>query len=468
MKPLASVREPEDLDVRGKVPPNDVEAERVLLSSVAGDPGQFALAAGKGLEAAHFYSEANRRIWEGMVDLSAAGSAIDYTEIGGWLRDRHRFNQAGGAEYLAHLALGTAASVHVEQLAERIINFARLRSLIATAQKIAAEGYTVGGDQAQSFIDAAEAEVFELAQKEQRIEIAPMADVVHESYTRMLAAEARQGAVELPTGLERLDKSLGGLGRGRVTVFAARPGMGKTGIVTGIADNLASNGELVAFFSIEMPRWQLATRMACARVGASTYRALNGWLHNDERAMVLGAESELKTIPLWIDDTPAISLLQIRAKCRLVAAKARKKLSLVVVDYLQLIRGPREKNTSRDEQLSDVTAGFKRLAKEMDCAVVYLSQLNREVEKRPDKRPQLSDLRESGGIEQDSDDVVFIYRPEYYLKEKTPDEDKGVAELVIAKQRNGPTNTVRVRFHGRSVAFSNLGLPDQQEEQEDG
>jgi replicative DNA helicase len=231
--------------------------------------------------------------------------------------------------------------------------------------------------------------------------------------------------------------------------------MGKTGFVMGIVEHIASIGGLCQVFSIEMPRWQLTMRMACSRANASVHRGLNGWLSAEERANVLLAQDQLKKLPIWIDETH-VSLLQIRAKGRLVSAKTKQRPSLLVVDYLQLMRAPRERNVSRDEQLSEITAGFKQLAKELDCAVVYLSQLNREVEKRQDKRPMLSDLRESGGIEQDADDVLFLYRPEYYLRTKTPPEDVGVAEVIVAKQRNGPDGIVRVAFDGPTVTFSDL------------
>lgn len=436
--------------------PRDLDAEGVILSAALCEPEKFALISDQ-IEPRHFFARANRWIYEAIVELSRGGRSIDNVAVAGWLRDRNRLRDVGGAEYLAQLTDSTPAIANIEQHATTVAEFARVRELIATTQKIAAEGYGVKGDEVQGFLDSAELQVYQLAHRDERRDVASMSEVVNEAYQQMLKAEARQGAVELPTGLRELDKKIGGLGRGRVTVLAARPGMGKTSLATVAAENIARLGGVVAIFSLEMPRSQLGMRMACCSAGASVHRGLNGWLHAEERANVLLAKDQLQKLPIWIDDTAAITLMQLRSKARRVAAKAKRKLSLVVVDYLQLMSGETgKKGDTRDRELSIITAGMKRLAKELDCAVLLLSQLNRDVEKRPDKRPTLADLRESGGIEQDADDVVFIYRPEYYLRDKTPEEDKGVAELVVGKQRNGPTGIVRVGFEGVSVMFSNL------------
>jgi replicative DNA helicase len=437
-----------------RLPPHDVASETHLLAAVIEVPDDLALVASR-LAARHFYFEPNRRIYEGVTELTAAGRDVNYLTLGGWLRDAGRMQQIGGLVYLNELSCQAAVG-GVEELADRVINLARARELIATAQRIAAEGYAVTADGVQEYLDTAEQQVFQLVQSEERADVAPMSACTAESYQRMLAAEALDGRVELSTGLARLDEKIGGLGRGRVTAFAARPGMGKTALAMGLVESVAAQGEPVLVFSFEMQRWQLAMRMACARAGASAYFGMNGRLRDEARALVLKANDEMKALPIWIDQTPFTSFAQMRAKARTVVAKTKRKLGLIVLDYLQLIRLPRGRNVSRDEQLSEITAGLKALAKEMDCAVVPLSQLNREVEKRPDKRPMLSDLRESGGIEQDADDVVFIYRPEYYLKSKTPDHDRGVAELIVAKQRNGPIGRVRVGFDAKSTAFFDL------------
>lgn len=462
MTSLAAVYDDDDRPSR--LPPHDLSTESHLLAAVIEVPANLALVMGK-LEPRHFYADAHRRIFEAVCELSKAGRAVDYLSVGTWLRDADRLAQIGGVTYLNELVF-QAALGNVEELAERIVNLARARELIAIAQNIASEGYTVTADGAQAYIDDAEREIFKLAQRDARVEVASMDVVANEAYHRMLAAEAREG-VELPTGLTVLDEKIAGLGRGRVTAFAARPGMGKTALVTGIALSLAGIGETTLILSLEMPRWQLSMRMACARAGVSTYCGLNGWLRAEDRALMLRSNDEIKTLPIWIDETPIAGLSQIRSKARLVEAKTGRRLGAVIIDYIQLIRAPRAKNVSRDEQLSEITAGLKALSKELDCAIVELSQLNREVEKRPNKRPMLSDLRESGGIEQDADDVIFLYRKEYYLKSKTPDRDKGVAELIVAKQRNGPPGKVRVAFDPRSISFFDLSAAHHEDNEDD-
>jgi replicative DNA helicase len=271
----------------------------------------------------------------------------------------------------------------------------------------------------------------------------------------MVLAEARNGEVELPTGLDDLDKKIGGLGRSGVTVIAARPGMGKTTLATLAAETVALAGYPVAIFSLEMPRWQLALRMACARARASVHYGLNGWLDAEARTNVLRAGDDLARLPIWIDAAPTMTITGLRSKARMLAAKAGGRLGLIVVDYLQLMRGQDAGGRqTRDREVSLITAGAKQLAKELDCAVLLLSQLNRECEAEKDKRPRLAHLRESGGIEQDADAVVFIYRDEYYYGDKS--EDQGIAELIVAKQRNGPTGSVKVGFLGPSTTFYNL------------
>jgi len=276
-----------------RVPPHDLASESHLIAAVIEVPANLALVASR-LEPRHFYAEGHRRIFEAVAELSKSGRTVDYLSVGNWLRDEGRLAQVGGVAYLNDLCF-QAALGNVEELADRIVSLARARDMIATAQKIAAEGYIVTADGAQDYLDASERQVFELAQRDERVEVAPMSVVSTEAYHRMLAAESRDGQVELPTGLTRLDEKIAGLGRGRVTAFAGRPGMGKTAIVTGIALSVAGCGETVLIFSLEMPRWQLAIRMASSRAGVSTYCALNGWLKDQERALLLRAQGEIKT-----------------------------------------------------------------------------------------------------------------------------------------------------------------------------
>jgi replicative DNA helicase len=431
-----------------RVPPHDLDAEAAVISAAMLDRAAID-AAGELVKPTHFYSNANRRVFEAIIELATRNEPVDVVTVAGYLRDRDRLNEVGGTPYLAQLVDSVPAVANVESYANIVVRKARMRELIVTCQRVAAEGYGPVSD-VDAFIDEAERTIFQISQRDERRETAPMEVVMRESYLAMRAAEARDGMVELSTGILDLDKKIGGLGRGRLTIIAARPGMGKTSLATGIAENIAATGKPACVFSLEMPRAQLGMRMACSRANASVFRGLNGWLNDRERCDVLRAKDELKRFPIWIDDTPALTLMRMRSKARAVAARAGKPLALVVVDYLQLMGGS---GATRDRELSAITGGMKQLSKELNCAVLLLSQLNREVENEKDKRPRLHHLRESGGIEQDADDVIFIYRDDNYHADSP---DKGKAELIVAKQRNGPTGVVKVQFLGASTTFLNL------------
>ncbi len=433
------------------LPPHDLEAEAVVVCECMISDEKFALVAPL-LEPRHFFAEAHRRMFEAVLALTKAGQHVDVTAVAGWLRDHGRSAQVGGAKALAELIEHTPSSSRIEDHAKRVLAFARLRDLISATRQISAEGYAVTGFDVQTFLDSAERKVYELAREHGSRKGQRMLDVLRDAHAHLVAAESRQGAVEISTGLTKLDHHIGGLGRGRVTVIAARPGMGKTALATGIVENVAGAGGNAAIFSMEMPAWQLGMRMACTRASVSVLQAMNGWLSDTNRTLFLRALDDLRDLPIVIDDTPGLTLLQLRSKARLAAAELGP-LSLIVVDYLQLMTGGDDGRKNRDREISEITAGMKTLAKEMSCSVILLSQLNRDCEQEKDKRPRLSNLRDSGGIEQDADDVIFVYRDDYYHANS---DDQGVAELIVAKQRNGPTGPVRVAFDGPSTAFLNL------------
>lgn len=435
-----------------RVLPHDLDAEAAVLSAMLLDAGALDVALNL-LEPSNFYAEANRRICEAAQALARRGDPVDVVTVVGWLRDHDRISQVGGSAYVAQIADCVPAVANVESYASTVRDKWRVRELILSAQRIAAEGYG-SIESAQTFIDQAGQAVLRIAQNGEQRDVVTIDAVLQESLRAMYAAEARNGAVELATGLTELDEKIGGLSRGRLSVLAARPGMGKTALATSIAENIAATAGPAMIFSLEMPRSQLGMRMACARARATVYQGIHGWLKDNARADVIYEMDNLKKLPIWIDDTPAISLMRLRAKARTAAARAGHRLAVVVVDYLQLMSGtPSEKRQTRDREISEITGGLKTLAKELDCAVLLLSQLNRVVEEEKDKRPRLHHLRESGGIEQDADDVLFIYRDEYY---NANSKDKGVAEIIVAKQRNGPTGIVRVSFRGASTSFDNL------------
>jgi replicative DNA helicase len=430
-----------------RIPPHDLPAEQAVLASILLERDALDQVT-EHLRPDHFYSEPNRRIFEAALAVAQKSTPVDVVSVAGELRDRERLAQVGGSAYLAELVDAVPSVANVDNYARMVREKWRVRQLIATCQRLAAEGYGDVGE-VQAFIDDAERSIYAIARCDERRDLARIDAVVRESYDRMCEAEKRCGEVELPTGLVALDKKIGGLGRGRLTVIAGRPGMGKTALAASVAEYLAAFAP-VAFFSLEMPRWQIVTRMACGRAGVSAFKAIHGFTTPDEHGAILTADNELAALPMWIDDTPGLTLMQLRSKARRAAALAGGPLALIVVDYLQLMHGQAE---TRERVIADITSGCKRLAKELDCAIVLLSQLNRAVEKEKDRRPRLSDLRESGAIEQDADDVIFVYRDEVYDEQSV---DKGIAELIVAKQRNGPTGTVRVGFNGVSTNFFNL------------
>lgn len=463
----------------GRVPPNDLDAEGAVLSAVLLDSGAFDQVQDL-LRPEHFYADANRRIFEAVLELQTLGRPVDVVSVAGFLRDRNRLDQIGGTPYLAQLADATPAVAHVGAHAQVVREKWRLRQLIAICQRFAAEGFTSPPD-VQKFIDGAEQAVFDIARTPEGTTVEPVRDAVVRAFKILEEAERRGGGVTgIPTGFTRLDKQCSGMHAGDLYIVAARPGMGKTSFVLNIALNVAAAqstaaaseeyfetpaeepGHAVLFCSLEMPKEQLAARLLSseARVDMSNIRG--GSMSREDWSKLTEAASRLARLPLWLDDTPALTLLDLRAKIRRLQAEVgrgessvrAKGLGLVVVDYLQLMQGRRDAG-SREQEISELSRGLKQLAKEMRVPVLALSQLNRAVETRTskDKRPQLSDLRESGAIEQDADTIIFIYRDDYYFKDS---EVKGVAEIIVAKQRNGPTGTVMTRFTSAYTRFDNL------------
>lgn len=443
---------------QGRVPPHDLDAEAAVLSAIFLEPRCFDEVCGV-LDVEHFYSDANRRIYDTVRALQQTGRPIDVVTVAGDLRDHERLQQVGGTPYLAQLADATPAIAHVEAHARTIREKWRLRQFIATCQRYAAEGYGDCGEP-QAFIDEAEAAVFAIAHETDVADsLTPFRSAIHEAMLQAQAAQQSKGGVTgLPSGLFRLDEKLTGFHRGDLYILAGRPGMGKSALASQCARAAASAKPpwSVVEFNLEMPRHQLGARDVATHAMVDLSRLRAGKVRDEEWNRLVESEVQLARLPRYLDVTPAITLLHLRAKVRRLQATIAREggpvLGLVVVDYLQLMRGSGSAKT-RDQEIGEISRGLKALAKEMDVAVIALSQLNRSVETRSDKRPQLSDLRESGAIEQDADAIVFVYRDEYYHKETA---EKGIAELIIAKQRNGPTGTLRVRFQSAFTRFDSL------------
>jgi replicative DNA helicase len=459
----------------GRVPPHDLDAEAAVLSSILLEPLKIDELQ-EILSVDHFYSPANRRIYEACLALAQHGTPIDSVTVASWLKSRERLTEIGGVPYLARIVDAAPAVANLEAYARTVKEKWRIRSLISTCQRVAAEGYgDVGG--VQGFIDNAEQTIYELARTPESSTVSPIRDVVRSAFKKMEEAAQRGDQITgRSTGFAKLDELTSGLHPGDLNIVAARPGMGKTSFVLNVAVNVAAQkvvndvevpGYGCVVFTLEMPKDQIAMRMVCSEAHVDVGKVRRGALRTEDWTELTRAATFLSSIPLWVDDTPAITLLDVRSKVRRIQAELSRgggpagvnELGLVIIDYLQLMKG-RDGVNNREQEISEISRGLKQLAKELKVPVIALSQLNRAVETRAgkDKRPQLSDLRESGAIEQDADMIVFIYRDDYYNKESS--ELKGIAEIIVAKQRNGPTGKVPVRFTASSTRFDNLDPGD--------
>jgi replicative DNA helicase len=473
----------EPLIVEGRVPPHDLDAEAAVLSAVMLDTSALDKVL-EFLKPEHFYSEAHRRVFEAAIELRTVGQPVDVVQVGTWLKNRDRIAQVGGMAYLTELLNAAPAVSNVAAYGRTIHEKFRVRQLIATCQRVAATGYLDYGE-AQQYIDGAEQDIYQIARTPESSSVEKLLDVMKKSFKALTEAMQRGDRITgTPTGFDRYDRLTAGLHPGDLSIVAARPGMGKTSFVLNVATNVASPrgretageapgqdkrwdepGVGVAVFSLEMPREQIANRMLCSEARVDVGKLRQGHLSPQDWSKLTQAASYLGSLPIWIDDTPSLSILELRAKVRRLQAefdrpdpnggRAQKRIGLVIVDYLQLMKG-RDGAQSREQEISEISRGLKGLAKELYLPVIALSQLNRAVETRSEKskRPQLSDLRESGAIEQDADNIVFIYRDEYYNREATTEPN--VAELIIAKQRNGPTGTAKCRFDHAYTRFDNL------------
>lgn len=454
------------------VPPHDFGAERAVLSTMLMDEERRDLVF-EMLIAEHFYDPRNRLLFGAMKDLTENGKAIDAVAVVSWLRDRELSQRAGGPKYLGEEILSDTPFVaNVEEHAKQVRDKWRLFQAIKIQQRGASEAYGSVGD-VQVYLDQLEQKLGELSYEAKVSDPEPVRDVLSVSFKKLAeAAESEGNITGIPTRFIDLDKKTAGLHRGDLMIIAGRPSMGKSSLALNLAVNVASpevkdgeddgSGDGVAVFSLEMPKDQIAQKLACSEGRVDLGRLRSGHLTQEDWGDLTAAARYLAPLPIFIDDTAAIGLLELRGKVRRIRAALKKRdvqLGVVIIDYLQLMSG---RGQNREDVVATLSRGLKQLAKEMDVAVIALSQLNRGVETRggKDKRPMLSDLRESGAIEQDADVIIFIYRDEYYNKETN---ERGIAELIIAKQRNGPTGTVRTRFIGPCTRFESLA-PGEYEE----
>lgn len=439
--------------------PNSSESERAILGGIILDNGLISQAI-ELLRPEDFYVPSHRRIFVAMIALFERGAEINPILIGEELKKDNALESVGGISFITNLTYGLPHSTNIAHYAKIVRGKSMLRQLIRTANKITQEALEEE-DEPEIILDHAEHAIFQLADERVRqgfVHVKPIAEQLLEKIQEM---EGRAAVLTgLTTGFADLDQMTSGLQRADLIILAARPSMGKTSFALMLAENAAINaGAVVGMFSLEMSKEALVMRMLCSQGNIDAQRFRNGFLSRAEWAQIAKSLGTLADTKIFLDDTAGITVLEMRAKARRLAAE-QKRLDLIIVDYLQLMSGSAKRFESRQQEVSQISRELKGLAKELNVPLVALSQLSRAPESRSDHRPQLADLRESGALEQDADLVAFIYRPEQYKtpeeRESLPDDQKNVAELIIAKQRNGPTGSVDLRFTPSSMRFDNL------------
>ncbi len=435
----------------GKIPPHDIDAEQAVLGSMLTDKDAVAEAI-ETLKEEDFYRDDNKAIFEAVLNLYSKSEPVDIITLKDELESMGKFEQVGGFEYLANLPDKVPTTANVQKYIKIVEEKSLLRNLIKTANEIIDLGYSSTED-VEDIMDNAERKIFDIMQRKSQKGYTPIKDVLVESFTKLEELYNRkQHITGVPTGFVELDYKTAGLHGSELILVAARPAMGKTAFALNIATNAALRGNVpVAIFSLEMSKDQLVNRILCGEAMVDSNKVRTGKLEEDDWVKLAGAIGPLSEAEIYIDDTPGISIMEIRTKCRKL--KMEKNIGLVVIDYLQLVQGSNKRSGSREQEISEISRSLKILAKEINVPVIALSQLSRAVEQRPDHRPMLSDLRESGAIEQDADIVMFLYRDDYYNKES---EKKDIAEVIIAKQRGGSTGTVELLWMGNYTKFVNL------------
>ncbi len=436
--------------------PHNLEAERSVLGAILLHNDAFSLAT-EVIDSADFFRDAHRRIFDKMVKLGERGEAIDLVTLKEELGRSGEIDEVGGPAYIASLVDGVPRSTNVEHYARIIKEKATLRHLIFSANKIVATAYE-GEEDADVILDRAEQAIFAIADDQVRDGFVPLRNLAQASLETIEKLHARGELITgVPTGFADLDELTSGLQPADLIIVAARPSMGKTSLVLNIAEHVGTKTDRsVGIFSLEMSKEQLFLRLLTAEARIDAHRLRRGFLGEADWGRLSRAIGTLSEAKIFIDDAPASGVLEMRAKCRRLAAE--HGLHLVIVDYIQLMQG-RGRFENRTLELASISRALKGLAKELRVPIVVLSQLSRAPEARSGHRPQLSDLRESGALEQDADVVVFIYREDQYAeKGAPPSENQGVAELIIGKQRNGPTGVVRLAFIREYTRFESLAI----------
>ncbi|MER1987781.1 MAG: replicative DNA helicase [Solibacillus sp.] len=434
-----------------RVPPHNNEAEQSVIGAIFLEP-QALITASEILMPDDFYRTAHQKIFQTMLTLSDQGKAIDVVTVTEELSAKKELEDVGGLTYLMELTNAVPTAANIAHYAKIVEEKALLRRLIRVATKIVEDGYT-REDEVEALLVEAEKKMLEVANRKNAGDFKHVKDVLVGTFKNIETLQSRDGDVTgIPTGFDDLDEITAGFQRNDLIIVAARPSVGKTAFALNVAQSVAVKArENVAIFSLEMGADQLVMRMLCAEGNIDAQKLRTGSLETEDWQKLSMAMGALSSSGIYIDDTPGVRINDIRAKCRRLAKE--DGLGMILIDYLQLIVGSGKPGENRQQEVSEISRSLKGLARELKVPVIALSQLSRGVEQRQDKRPMMSDLRESGSIEQDADIVAFLYRDDYYDKES---ESKNMIEIIIAKQRNGPTGTVTLAFRKEFNKFLNV------------
>ena len=447
---------PNDL---GKLPPQAPELEASVLGALMIEKDAYASVADL-LRDESFYVDQNRMVFQAIRELAGKDQPIDVLSVAEKLKTLGTLEQAGGALYLSELTRKVASTAHLRYHAQIVVQKATARDLIAMAARIEEAGYDDTQD-VQELLNKAESDVFEISQRAQKRDVTQIDPVIDEAFKRIVKASQNEGNISgVPSGFKALDKITSGWQKSDLVIIAARPAMGKTAFVLSMAKNIAVNYQKpVAMFSLEMSNVQLVNRLIMNVCEIEGDKIKNGKLSQQEWERLEAKVNELQGAPIYVDDTPSLSVFELRSKARKLVRE--HGVELIIIDYLQLMNASGIQFGSREQEISIISRNLKALAKELDIPIIALSQLNRNVESRTGvegKTPQLSDLRESGAIEQDADMICFIHRPEYYhlySDDKTGKDLRGLGQIIVAKHRNGATDSIWLRFRGKYAKFQN-------------
>lgn len=443
---------PAESESIGRMPPHSIDAEQAVLGAIIinsraiNDVSSILLPG-------DFYREAHRIVFEAMLEMSYKGSPIDMLSLSEFLRDKNLFEKVGGVAFITHLSNISPSAANATYYAKIVKDKALLRNLINAASDIADSAFA-GSDDIVNLLDNAERKVLAISASHDTGSAVPVKSLLKEAIGRIeMAYEAKGGLTGLPSGFDDLDRLTSGLQPSDLILLAARPSMGKTALTLNLAANVAlRKKKSVAFFSLEMSSIQLLMRLISSESGVDSKQIQRGDVSPDEWAAIMGACDNLYNAPLYIDDNSNINVAELRSRARRI--QSEHGLDLIIIDYLQLMQGRHTgSNDNRQQEVADISRSLKSLARELKVPVIALSQLSRSVENRQIKRPMLSDLRESGSLEQDADIVMFLYREDYYIKDT---ENQNITELIVAKHRNGPVDTVRLFFDKEITRFRNL------------